>query len=198
MSDLRVSFPTPCTQRWDDMERSGCNRFCATCCQTIHDLAELTPEEAEGLLKEPGNCVRAQVRPDGILVLRPSRSANQRRVLLAVGASIGLFASACDSLPQSALPTGLIVGKVAPQSGAKSVKAVSGNGRTYRTKVLADGSYRFKPLPYGSYSLKFVSDCGIWSGDRVILRESQLSVGEPSETEDCIIVGMAKIEGDRA
>jgi hypothetical protein len=96
------------------------------------------------------------------------------------------------------MPTGLIVGKVDPRSGVKSVKATSENGRTYRTKVLVDGSYQFNALPYGSYSLKFVSDCGSWNGERVILKESEHSVGQPSETQDCIIVGMAKIESDRA
>jgi hypothetical protein len=64
--------------------------------------------------------------------------------------------------------------------------------------VRDDGSYRFKPLPFGSYSLKFVTDCGSWDGDRVTLQESEHSVEKPSETQACIVVGLAKIEDSRA
>lgn len=195
MDDLRVSFPAPCRQHWEDMRPVGCNRFCAACSKTIYDLSELTAEEAEALLKEPQKpCVRAQVSRDGSVVLKSSSTVHARKMMVAVTASIGLFTSACETVPQRTAPTGVIAGKVDPKSGVKSVRAVSDSGRTYKAKVLDDGSYRFKPLPYGSYSLKFVSECGSWNGERVVLRESERSAGEPPETQTCIIVGMLKIE----
>ena len=198
MSDVRISFPSPCSESWDEMRPSGCNRFCATCSKTIHNLSDLAAHEVERLLRDPqSQCVRAEVRPDGTLLLKPN-GRNQRKIMIAVGASVSLFTSACETLPHATSPTGLIVGKVDPTSGVKSVRAIDENGRTYRTKVLDDGTYRFKPLPYGSYSLKFVSDCGSWNGDRVVLQESERSVAEPSDTQGCIIVGMAKIEDNRA
>lgn len=199
MGDLRISFPNPCGESWDAMQPSGCNRFCATCSETIYDLSELTSQEAETLLREPGkHCVRARVGPDGELVLRPSRSGSSRKILVAIGASIGLLTSACETSPRVPAPTGLIVGKVDPRSGVKSVKAVSDNGRSYRTKVLSDGSFRFRPLPYGSYSLQFNDDCSTWDGDRVTLQESEHSVKAPQNMGICVVVGMAEFEDDRA
>jgi hypothetical protein len=118
--------------------------------------------------------------------------------MAAVGASIGLLTSACETMPQTASPTGLIVGKVARGSGVTSVKAVSDTGQTYRAKVLDDGSYRFKPLPYGSYSLKFINDCGTLNVARVVLRESEHPVGEQAQTEGCVVVGMAEVQDRRA
>ena len=114
--------------------------------------------------------------------------------MVAVGASIGLLASACETMPKAAAPMGVLTGKVDPRTGVRSVKAVSDNGRTYRTKVLDDGSFRFKPLPYGSYGMKFVSECESWTGDRVNLRESEHSVAGPPGTEICVVVGMAKVD----
>jgi hypothetical protein len=116
--------------------------------------------------------------------------------MLAVSASISLFASACKSLPQTPSSRGVIVGEVARQSGVRWVTATAENGRTYKTDVHNDGSYRFKPLPYGSYSLSFVTDCGSLGSDRVSLRESQLLVGSHSFSDACMVIGMATIEDD--
>ncbi|MGZ8363111.1 MAG: hypothetical protein ACXW3D_04560 [Caulobacteraceae bacterium] len=199
MSDLRISLPNPCSENWGEMQPLGCNRFCATCSETIHNLSELTAEETEALLRKPGkHCVRAQVRPDGALALRQSRSGNPARILVAVGASFGLLTSACETLPQTASPTGVIVGKFDVPSGMKSVRAISDDGRSHRAKIFADGSYRFKPLPYGSYALKFSNDCGSWEGGRVVLQESVHSVNEPLDTQECLVIGMAEVEDHRA
>lgn len=181
------------------MQPSGCDRICATCSETVHDLAKLTVQEAEALLRERGrHCVRAQVGPDGALSLRPGPSGRSRRILVAVSASAGLFASACETVPSAAAPTGAIVGKVDLHTMVTTVTAVSDDGREHRTKVRADGSYRFKRLPYGSYSLKFIGICEIAEGGRITLRESEHSAEAPAGMEDCIIIGMAKVEDDRA
>ncbi len=198
MTELRISLPSPCSENWDEMQPAGCNRFCAACSETIHDLAALTSQEAEALLRKPGkHCVRAQVGADGALALRPSPSGHSQKMIVAVGASIGLLASACATLPNVASPTGAIAGKVETWRYVQSVEAIDDAGRSYRTTVRADGSYRFKRLPYGTYALKFTDLCGVWEGERVVLNEGEHSLKEPSHSADCVVVGMAKFEDDR-
>ena len=198
MSDLRISFPDPCGESWDAMQPSGCDRICATCSETVHDLAKLTVQETEALLREPGkHCVRAQVGPDGAVNLRPGPSGRSRRMLVAVSASVGLFASACETLPSAGTPTGTIVGTLPPYSGVFSVRVVSDTGRVRQARVGADGSYRINRLPYGAYSLRFINNCGSYEGERITLREAELAVEAPEDVQDCIIIGMAKIEDDR-
>jgi hypothetical protein len=199
MSELRISLPNPCGENWDEMQPAGCNRICAACSETIHDLAELTSQEVEALLRKPEkHCVRARVGPDGALALRPSHLGHSQKMIVVVGASISLLASACATLPKVASPTGAIAGKVDPWRYVQSVEAIGDNGSVYRTVVRADGSYRFKRLPYGTYSLKFTDLCGVWDGERVILNESKHPIKEPSNSQDCIVVGMAKFEDDRS
>lgn len=197
MSDLRISFPDPCGESWDSMQPSGCNRVCAACSETVHDLSKLTAREAEGLLREPGkHCVRAQVGPDGALRLRPETSGRSRRVMVAVSASVGLLASACETVPSTTAPTGAIVGQVGRFSMMTTVIAVSDDGRERRARVHPDGSYRLERLPYGSYSLRFIGDCENWQGERITLREREHSVETPANMPQCVIVGMARIDDD--
>jgi hypothetical protein len=199
MSELRISIPSPCSENWDEMESAGCNRFCGACSETIHDLAELTAQEAEALLREPGkHCVRAQVGPDGVLALKPSHLGHSQKILVAVGASFGLLASACSTLPSAESPTGVIAGKLVPWTYVQSVEAIDDNGRAYKAKVRADGSYYFKPLPYGTYSLRYTDLCGSRDGGRLILNENTHRLTEPLNSTDCVVVGMAKFEDDRS
>lgn len=180
------------------MQPSGCDRICATCSETVHDLAKLTVQEAETLLREPGkHCVRAEVGSDGALNLRPGTSGRSRRMLVAVSASVGLFASACETVPSTAAPTGTITGTVGRFSTATSVRAVSADGRRRQTKVRADGSYRLERLPYGTYLLSFIDSCGTLEGERITLREPEHSVEVPADVLECVIVGMAKVEDER-
>lgn len=197
MNDVRISFPDPCGESWDAMQPSGCDRVCAACSETVHDLASLTVNEAEALLRKPGkHCVRAQVGPDGALNTRPDPSGRSRRILVAMTASVGLFASACETVPSATTPTGTIVGTVGRFSGVTSVRAVSEDGRRRQAKVRADGSYRLERLPYGTYSLSYVDSCGASEGERITLREAEHSVEARTDTLDCVIVGMAKVEDD--
>jgi hypothetical protein len=118
-------------------------------------------------------------------------------MMVVVGASISLLASACATLPQLASPTGDVAGTVNLWSDVQSVEAIGDNGRRYKARVGADGSYRFKRLPYGTYSLKFTNGCGVWYGEQVILRENAHSLPAPSHSDDCIVIGMARFEDDR-
>ena len=51
MADLKVLFPSPCSEPWDGMAPQGCNRHCTSCDKTIHDLSALTIGEARQLLE---------------------------------------------------------------------------------------------------------------------------------------------------
>src|SRR4051812_35882882 len=92
MADLRVSFPKPCGEKWDEMSPDGCNRHCARCEKTIHDLSRVTFEEAE-LMARSGRevCVRAEIGPGNTVMLKPGRST--RRMVAMVGASMGIMAA---------------------------------------------------------------------------------------------------------
>lgn len=196
MSDLRVSFPRHCGERWEDMQTTGCNRFCAACSETIHDLRELTIDEAEALLKDSrSHCVRAQVRSDGSLCLKPDSKRSARRMVIAAGASITLLASACETVPQAA--RGTISGKAGDLDRAKSVTATSEDGKKHRATVHPDGSYRFKSLPVGRYVLKFYGDCGKWDGETIVVEAGQNSIANSAKGHECIIIGLAKIENDQ-
>ena len=115
-----------------------------------------------------------------------------------MSASVGLFASACETVPSAAAPTGAIVGTVVPYGMVTSVRAVSDDGRVRQAKFRADGSYRFERLPYGTYSLRFIGLCETCEGAPITLRERELSVEAPTDMTECIIVGMAKVEDDHA
>ncbi|WP_309611344.1 hypothetical protein, partial [Sphingomonas sp.] len=84
MSDIRVSFPEPCGERWDDMQPAGCNRHCDSCDKVIHDLSQMTIDDVEALVwTDPEPCVRAHVDRDGFVATKSS--VNPRRLAIAVG-----------------------------------------------------------------------------------------------------------------
>ena len=57
----------PCTEDWSRMHGDERTRFCATCENDVHDLSQMTREEAEALLSraEGKVCVRFYRRADG-------------------------------------------------------------------------------------------------------------------------------------
>lgn len=191
MDDLRVSFPKPCSERWDDMRPQGCNRFCVQCQKTIHDLCELTLEEAEKLaISDAEICVRARVGRDGEIELKDSNKHKGRRLM---AASVTMLVAAC----QTAGPfpaKGIIAGKV-DLANRSTVTATDHNGRIYRTKTNSDGSYAFKPLPYGRYSLKYHGLCERWDGGTVEVKASEAVAPPLTEPlDDCIIIGQIRID----
>ena len=91
MTDLKVTFPEPCAEPWDEMAPAGCNRHCASCDKVIHNLASLTLDEAETLLEtEDEVCVRARVKNGGEVTLAPSATSS-RRMVAVLGASANLL-----------------------------------------------------------------------------------------------------------
>src|ERR1044072_10021004 len=95
MREVRVSFPRPCDEKWEQMTPPGCDRICARCDKVIHDLSKFDVDEAEALLRNnPNACVRAQINGDGEIALRPARSGRARKMVIAIAATAALFAVA--------------------------------------------------------------------------------------------------------
>src|SRR6185369_252274 len=108
MQDVRVSFPRPCSEKWDEMSPSGCNRHCDRCDKIIHDLERLTLDEAEALLRSESEvCVRAKLDAEGAIQLKASRKPRVGRL---VAASIGMLAMAAPATAAKPEPSRVIVG----------------------------------------------------------------------------------------
>ena len=193
MSDLRVSFPKPCTEDWESMRPEGCNRFCARCEKTIHDLAQLTFEEAEKLARSADElCVRATLRTDGVVDLKPGLSA--RRIIATVGASVGLLAAS----GQAAAGTqrlGAIKGEVQGSCGGGGrVIATSADGSVYYAKIGRDDRFKVKRLPAGSYEIKVDDAESVSPFPKVTVEAGRTSVRDVMHPRACIIIGMLKID----
>ncbi|MBN9524056.1 hypothetical protein J0H58_37025 [bacterium] len=62
-----LTIPTACPVAWDSMQGDERTRFCDTCSQNVHDVSELTRDEALRLVAadRPLPCLRIYRRPDG-------------------------------------------------------------------------------------------------------------------------------------
>ena len=200
MRDLRVSFPKPCDERWEEMKQAaGCDRVCERCDHLVHDLARYTIDEAEALLRaNPGSCVRARIGADGTVALKPARGGTARQMMVAAAATAGVLAASAPALAKRERPTGAIAGGL--QYGFQTrVEARSEAGRTYRTRVDREGRFRFERLPAGTYSVTFIPDCGdTRTIENVVVREGQTDLPQVQDLDRCIIIGQVRIEEDRA
>ena len=209
MSDLRVSFPKPCRERWDDMRPDGCNRFCDKCDKTIHDLSKLTLEEAVELARSTrAICVRAEVNSDGLVELKAGRST--RRMVAAIGASVGILAASPAAAADGAKP-GAIKGAVLGACGG-SVTATASDGTVYHAKVGLNGRYKVKRLPAGAYRVKVdplpgseaaAADLASISSprpgaDQVVVRPGHTSILDVADPNGCIIIGAISIDRSNA
>lgn len=196
MADLRVSFPRPCDENWDAMAPAGCARICARCDKAVHDLSQYSLDQAEALVREnPGACVRARVRDDGSVALKPSRRGDTRRVVIAVAASAGLLAAGAPAMAKKDGPPGAIAGKVEYPWYRTRVVATGADGQTFRAKVKRNGSFRIGYLPDGTYTLEFRPDCGeSWKVENVKVGGGETVVPNTHSEATCIFIGMLKIE----
>jgi hypothetical protein len=101
----RVQIASPCTARWEEMSGDERKRLCAECNLHVHNIADLTRDEAEALLQRSFNpdgsskgirfCGRLFRRADGTILtqdcpqgLARLREASRRafaRVAMALG-----------------------------------------------------------------------------------------------------------------
>ena len=208
MTELRVSLPEPCAQSWDDMAPSGCNRHCARCDQIIHDLSELTFDEAEGMLRSGGRiCVRAQVGPSGEVALKRGGAARTGRMMAAIGTSVGILAASPAAAADGA-KLGAIKGAVLGACGGGFVSATASDGTVYHAKVGLNGRYKVKRLPAGSYRVNVDrppeadgsgADLDSIASPRtganeVVVEAGRTSVLDVPDPNGCIIIGVITID----
>jgi hypothetical protein len=200
MKDLRVSFPEPCSEKWDDMAPRGCNRFCGQCERTIFDLSALDIEEVEAMLASEGRvCVRARIDNEGVVELKSRPKANARRMILAVGASVGMLMTGAHATGKEKEPRGEIAGKLdTPWPYGMAIIAKSADGKEYRGKVKAGGGFKIKKLPPGTYSIGIKSCSGVGGdirdGGTVVVRASEVTRYDTSDPHGCLTIGMIEID----
>ncbi len=189
MRSLKVSFPEPCSERWEDMAPSGCNRHCATCDKAIHDLESYRFEEVEALIAREGEvCVRAKIGADGEVKLKRGAAGVAGRLVLA--ASAGMLAVATPALGQS---SGSIVGHI---DGVMLVRvtATDATGRSFRAAVRSDGKFWFKNLPAGEYVV-IAQGCEVqWTVGKVTVSGRKVTLPPSTDPSECIIIGAIEIK----
>ncbi|MCB9763156.1 MAG: hypothetical protein H6739_25490 [Alphaproteobacteria bacterium] len=91
-----LPIPEPCHEDWSAMTGDAQRRFCDHCDKHVHDLSEMTRDDAVALLRDAEKpCVRFACGPDGNIRFKPSRRAFLGRAgAAAVGLSVGLPAAA--------------------------------------------------------------------------------------------------------
>lgn len=196
MADLKVSFPKPCSEKWEAMAPQGCNRHCSLCDTVIHDLSSMTAEQTEALLLSGDDvCVRAEVTRNGIV--RTARPGS-RRIVAAIGASVSLAAAACQPATISRVsPRYEIKGHFDYVVMTSQVTLTSSTGKTYKSWVKGDRQFRFSNLPAGTYKLSFY-DCGEMKEIPDIIVSDDVDMGEVTGLNDggCIIIGKLELDDE--
>jgi hypothetical protein len=200
MADLRVSFPKPCDEPWEAMAPAGCARICARCDKAVHDLSLHTFDEAEALLRaDPGTCVRARIDADGVVALKPGRRGDARRMVIAAAASAGLLAAAAPAFAGRDRPAGAIAGNIETFGIRMGVTATGPDGQAFRARINGNGRFRLRHLPAGTYTLTFVPTCGdSWTVENVVVGAGETRVPNVQHMNNCIVVGLLRIEDPRA
>lgn len=197
-NDLRGRFPRPCDAVWEDMRPDGCDRFCARCDRTVHDLSQLDIDEVQALVRrDPESCVRAIIQPDGAVRLRVAEAGQARRLMVATTAAVAMLAAGAPALAESATATGSIAGKVSLPVGRTEIAVTDADGRVYRGRVKGDGRYRVRRLPPGTYTVTFTSDCGDpWTlAPPVIVTADKTAQADSQDRSGCIVVGLLRLDG---
>jgi hypothetical protein len=191
MADLRVAFPNPCSEPWEGMAPRGCNRHCASCDKTIHDLSALELAEVEDLLESgEGVCVRARVGKDGIVKLADA-AHGKRRMIAAVGALATLATAACQTVPpESERPNRFYISGILPDYYDGKPVVRSNDGQAWHVaQAYRSAAFRVPDLYPGVYSVTYTA-CGRERVlDNIVIRDSSIELGQ-LEGDDCIVVGL--------
>ena len=196
MSDLKVSFPKPCNEKWGAMSPSGRARMCGRCDKAVHDLSEYGLDEAQALLRrEPGACFRADIGADGVVALKSGRNARSRRMIVAAAITAGLLITGEPALAGNGRPRGAIAGYFSNYNNGMRVTVTDQAGRTYRTRVRQGGRFRITHLPAGTYTLTFHLACGnVTTVGNVIVGNEEVVLPDVRDSGGCIVIGMLQIE----
>lgn len=104
---MDIEIKKPCPADWDAMTGDEQSRFCGQCQRSVHNIAEMTAEEAATILCEPGRkaCIRVTRAQDGSF---RTKSGWVKRIALAGAAGLVLIPVAGCEQHDSAL-TGEVV-----------------------------------------------------------------------------------------
>lgn len=99
LDNLRIA--SPCNESWDSMVGDDRSRFCARCEKHVHNLSELTRDQAETFLQNvtESACVRIYQRADGTVLTSDcpvgvQKKRVKRLFLATVGAGLAVAAGA--------------------------------------------------------------------------------------------------------
>src|SRR5262245_62667581 len=75
-----ITIPVPCPVSWDEMQGDDRTRFCDRCNQNVHDVSELTRDEAVQLVTggEHPPCLRLYRRQDGRVMTADCTTRRER------------------------------------------------------------------------------------------------------------------------
>lgn len=104
---LQLSFR--CHADWDAMEGSEQKRFCTHCQKYVHNLSEMTQENAESFMaSQSGSCVRMIRRADGSTVMKNCPKTTKLRNFTAASGAAGIAASSAIVLSSCTEPEPLM------------------------------------------------------------------------------------------
>lgn len=200
MTDIRVTFPEPCSEEWDGMSPRGCDRHCASCDKIVYDLEFLTADETEVLLDSGKDiCVRARIAHDGSVRTASGRSRSSRRIVTAIGASVTLATAACQTGGTASIsPRYEIKGHVG-NDWASSATLTSSDGKARSMKLYGDLDFRFSNLRPGTYTLSFMGTCHERHRIEIIVVKDDIDLGAVKfgeDNQDCIIIGRMDRESE--
>lgn len=107
MNISNVFIKEPCHESWDAMEDLGSRRFCDSCLKEVHDLSNLTLEQAQEVLSHEHVCIRYAYTEDDEHILfkdeldpvwRLYKQGEGVRALIAAASfAVPLLFTACDA-----------------------------------------------------------------------------------------------------
>lgn len=97
-----VGVQTPCHERWDAMHGDAQKRFCDQCEKHVHNLSEMTRDEAEALVNAnpTGLCIRMYKDEQGNVITADTSRVEQQRRRAAFGwlPWLGVLAGAASAV----------------------------------------------------------------------------------------------------
>jgi hypothetical protein len=114
----RVAVASPCSADWNSMTGDERARFCSQCQKHVYNIASMSAEEAEALLRAAGGeaCLRIYRRADGtVLTSDCAVGARRRRRRRAVASLVGggLVAAGAVLAYERSRPPAAVVGDMA-------------------------------------------------------------------------------------
>lgn len=98
----RARIASPCHERWENMIGDEVTRFCPSCQKNVHNISEMTRNEAEAFLESVAGgaaCIRMYRREDGTVMTADCpvgvrKKRVKRLVLATVGGTLAVAAGA--------------------------------------------------------------------------------------------------------